>query len=74
MNVNQMVNMIVRMVMRRAVKTGIDKGINAYADQRDAQTGAGDTKGGQKRKAPDSAETRKRMKQSMRMMRKMGRF
>ena len=69
MNANQIINMVVRMVMRRLLRSGVDAGINAVGkrmnrDKTPEEVG----------KAPDTGETEKRMRQSMRMSRKMGRF
>lgn len=64
---NQIINMIVRMVVRRAVTMGIDKGVDVMAKRK----GYAEASNEQKAQA---AETKKRTKQSLRMMRRFGRF
>jgi hypothetical protein len=62
MNVNSLINMVIRQITRRAVNAAVDKGIDAAAGakQRKGSGGPGVDK--------------KRMKQQMRMVRKIGRF
>ncbi|TCP61987.1 hypothetical protein EV663_103174 [Rhodovulum bhavnagarense] len=69
MNATQLINMAVRIVMRKFLNKGIDAGIDMAtrrrqdtdpADRRDAHAQAQDTK--------------KRVKQSMRIARRIGRF
>lgn len=64
---NQLVNMIVRMVMRQLIRTGIDKGTEHLA----RRNGGGEATPTQKGQAQQS---QKRMRQGMRMIRRMGRF
>ena len=64
---NQMVNMIVRMVMRQLIRTGIDKGSEHLA----RRNGGGEATPAQKGQA---RQAQKRMRQGMRMIRRMGRF
>ena len=69
MNANQIINMVVRMVMRRVMKSGVEAGMNAVGNR--LNLGKTPEEQGQ---APDSAQTAKRMKQTMRVTRKMSRF
>ena len=69
MNANQIINMVVRMVFNRVVRTGLNAGINAVGDK--MSKGKTPDQAG---KAPDSSETTKRMRQTMRVTRKIGRF
>ncbi len=64
---NQLVNMIVRMVMRQLIRTGIDKGTEHIARRR----GGGEATPEQK---AQTGQSQKRMRQGVRMMRRMGRF
>lgn len=73
MNANRIINMVVRMVMRRLVRSGVDAGVNAYANRRDAKAGKGEGQA-QQGKAPKTGKTQKRMRQGMRMARRMDRF
>ena len=67
MNANQIINMVVRMVMRKAVNGGMKAGIDAVSNKM--------AKGkAEKTSAPDPAEAQKRMRQSMRVTRKLGKF
>lgn len=69
MNANQIINMVVRMVMRRVVRTGVNAGMDAVG-KRMSKNGAGDT--GQP--VAHSGEAQKRMRQTMRMSRRIGKF
>lgn len=62
MNMNSLINMVIRQITRRAVNAAVDKGIDAAAGARKGKDGAG------------PAMDKKRMKQQMRMLRKIGRF
>ncbi|MEL6375614.1 MAG: hypothetical protein AAFQ04_00265 [Pseudomonadota bacterium] len=73
MNANQIINMVIRMVMRRALRGGVNAGIDAIS-KRKSKNQVADGQPAQAQGGPDSKETTKRMKQSMRMARKMGRF
>ncbi|PYC48409.1 hypothetical protein DI396_05355 [Litorivita pollutaquae] len=77
MNVNQVINMVMRQVMRRVVNKGIGVGMNSLSriggdKSKQSKAGQGDT--------PPSApqvqggNTGKRMRQSTRLMRRIGRF
>lgn len=64
---NQLVNMIVRMVTRQLIRTGIDKGTEQLA----RRGGGGEATPAQKQQG---RQTQKRMRQGMRMIRRIGRF
>jgi len=72
MNAGNIVNMVVRIIMRRV----IGKGINAGVDAVGKRMSRGKTDEGKEddRPSPGAKTTGKRMKQSMRMARRMGRF
>ncbi len=69
MNANQIINMVIRMVMRRVLRSGVDAGINAVGNR--MNRGKSSAEGTQ---SPDTAETTKRAKQTMRVARKIGRM
>jgi hypothetical protein len=72
MNAGNIVNMIVRMVMRRVIGKGIKAGIGAVAKRRGkGARGEDDRQAGQ---APQTRKTQGRLKQSMRAVRRIGRF
>ena len=64
MNVNQIVNMVIRLVMRKVINGGISAGINAVTNRK----GKGNTDTGQ---GPNSGETAKRAKQTIKMARRL---
>ena len=68
MNANRIISMVIRMVVNRLIRTGVNAGVNKMSKAK--QYGPDETKG----QAPQSADTQKRMRQSMRVMRKIGRF
>jgi len=70
MNANQMINMAIRMVMRRVMRTGLNAGIDAVGKR----TGRGETPGKPGQGGPQADETRTRLRQTTRMMRRFGRF
>lgn len=67
MNANQIINMVMRIVMRRVIGGGINAGINAMGHR--LSKGKGET-----RDVPHAGEAQKRMRQTMRATRRMGRF
>lgn len=73
MNANRMINMVIRMVMRRLMRSGVDAGINALG-RRNGTGAEGASPGQQTDAAPNVRKTRQRMRQSMRTMRRFGRF
>ena len=72
MNANQVINMVIRMVMNRVIRSGVNAGINAVGNKMSKGKDAGPNE--QAGQAPQSAETTKRMRQSLRTTRKIGRF
>jgi hypothetical protein len=72
MNAGNIVNMIVRMVMRRVIGKGIKAGIGAVAKRRGQ--GARGEDGQKDSQAPQTGKTQRRLKQSMRAVRRIGRF
>ncbi len=69
MNANRIVSMVINMIMRRLLRSGVDAGMNAVGKR--MNKGKTDAEIG---KSPDSRHATKRMKQSMRITRKIGRF
>jgi len=69
MNADRIISMVIRMVMRRVMRTGVDAGINAVGKRMNRN------KDPEKRgKAPDSSESTRRAKKSIRLARRFGRF
>lgn len=72
MNANQLINMAVRIVMRKLLHKGIDAGVD-MASRRghgaDPEARPDDPQG-----RAQANETKKRLRQSMRVVRRMGRF
>lgn len=73
MNANQMISMVVRMVMRQVMRRGVNAGIDAVANRK-AKSRAGDDDHQNAKQAPGAGKTQQRMRQSMRALRRMGRF
>jgi len=72
MNAGSIVNMVVRLVMRRVIGKGINAGIDAVGNRMSrGKQGDGAGAGTQ---APQTGKTQKRVKQSMRAARRLGRF
>lgn len=65
-------NRLIRMVINMVMRTGIDKGVDLYAKRRTDAPDA--TSEDAKRAAQQASETKKRARQSMRMLRRLGRF
>ncbi|MCQ0093229.1 hypothetical protein [Roseovarius sp. M141] len=66
MNANQLINMAMRMIMRRLMRRGIDAGIGAVGKRMNNGSPTGD--------APNSKETQKRARSTMKIARRMGRM
>ncbi|KRS14379.1 hypothetical protein XM53_01240 [Roseovarius atlanticus] len=72
MNANRIINMVIRMVMNRLIRSGVNAGIDKMS-KRGKKPADGQN-------APDpqqkqqTAQTQKRMRQSMRVARKIGKF
>ncbi|WP_299844216.1 hypothetical protein [uncultured Roseovarius sp.] len=64
MNANQIVNMVVRIVMRKLMRSGVNAGMDAVGKRMNRGKEDGP-------KMTDTAETGKRAKQTMRMMRRL---
>ncbi|MGK7653048.1 MULTISPECIES: hypothetical protein [unclassified Roseovarius] len=72
MNANRIVSMIIRMVMNRLIRTGVNAGIDKMSKRgKKPADGKGAPNPQHKRQ---TAETQKRMRQSMRVARKIGKF
>ena len=69
MNANQIINMIVRTVMRRVIRSGLNAGIDAVGNKMSKGKPPKSTQ-----PDPQAADTQKRMRQTMRVTRKLGRF
>ncbi len=67
MNAGRAINMIIRMVANRFINVGINKGVDAMAKRQNRP----DATPEQKKK---SHETTQRMRQAIRIIRRMGRF
>ena len=66
MNANRIISMVINMVMRRVMRTGINAGMDAVGKRMSG--------GGGNQPAPDSGQTTKRAKDTIRMARRMGRM
>lgn len=66
MNVNRIISMVINMVMRRVMRTGVNAGINAVGKRMPGGKETGP--------APDSKQTTKRAKDTIRMARRVGRM
>ena len=64
---NGMINMVVRMVMRQAINLGIAKGVDAWAKRQGREDATPEQKA-------QTAESKKRAKQAIRVTRRIGRF
>lgn len=64
---NQMINMVVRIVVRQLVNLGITKGIDAWANRQGRKDATPEQKA-------QTAETKKRARQAIRVSRRIGRF
>ncbi|MEO0752192.1 MAG: hypothetical protein AAFY25_10340 [Pseudomonadota bacterium] len=64
--------MAINMVLRRVMRTGIDAGMNAIANRKKGQTP--DAPDQPRQAAPDTRKTQQRMRKSMRLGRRIGRF
>ncbi len=67
---NQIVNMIIRMVMRKGINLGINKGIDHVYRKKDVDPNSPEAKQAQK----NAGAASKNAKQTMRMIRRIGRF
>ena len=65
MNANQIFSMVVRMVIRRLLRSGVNAGIDAVGKR---------MSGDKTNSGPDTAQTQQRMRQGMRVTKKMSRF
>lgn len=74
MNANQIINMVIRMVMGRVLRSGVDLGINAVSNRMNRNKPDGQQTQAGKPGGPNAAETQKRMRQTMRVTRRIGRF
>ncbi|MFK7937914.1 MAG: hypothetical protein AB8B82_00935 [Roseovarius sp.] len=70
MNANQIINMIIRQVMRRVM----NKGINAGMDAVGKKMSKGKQGQPQQTAQVDTGESQKRMRQTMKVTKRMGRF
>ncbi|MEM9434504.1 MAG: hypothetical protein AAGA12_11325 [Pseudomonadota bacterium] len=64
---NGMINMVVRILARRLINLGVNKGIDMAARRRGGDDASPQVK-------QQSADSTKRMRQSMRLIRRIGRF
>lgn len=63
----QFINMVLRLVMRRLVNLGITKGVDAWADRNGREDATPEQKA-------QTAASKKRAKQAIRVTRRIGRF
>jgi len=68
MNANQLMSMAMRMIMRRVMRSGVDLGVGAVSKRMSKGKVENDAA------APQSGETQKRARQSMKIARRMGRM
>ena len=72
MNASRIINMVIRMVMNRLIRSGVNAGIDKFSQRgKKSPEGKGAADPQQKKQ---TAETQKRMRQSMRVARKIGKF
>lgn len=64
MNMNQIINMVVRRVMSVAINKGINVGVDTFSKR----------KSGSEPDPADTAQSKQRLRQTSRMVRRMGRF
>lgn len=67
---NQIINMIIRQVMRRFINTGIDKGFDLFSKKKNVDPNSPEGK----QLGADAKGSAKTAKQSMSMIRRIGRF
>lgn len=67
---NQIINMIMRQVIRRFINTGIDKGFDLFSKKKNVDPNSPQGK----QLGTDAKSNAKTAKQSMRMIRRIGRF
>ncbi|RKF17066.1 hypothetical protein D6850_05995 [Roseovarius spongiae] len=70
MNANQIINMAMRMIMRRLMRGGINAGMDAVGKRMSKGKTGAPAEGA----PPQGKEAQKRMRQTMRSMRRMGRM
>ncbi|MEB8386211.1 hypothetical protein OO012_03140 [Rhodobacteraceae bacterium KMM 6894] len=66
MNANRIISMVINMVMRRLMRTGVNAGMNAVGKRMSG--------GGEAGPSPDSKQSTKRAKDTIRMARRIGRM
>lgn len=72
MNANRIISMVIRMVMNRVIRSGVNAGIDKFSQRgKKSSDGQGAANPQQKKQTGD---TQKRMRQSMRVARKIGKF
>ncbi len=72
MNANRIINMVIRMIMNRVIRSGVNAGIDKFSQRgKKSADGQGSADPQQKKQTGD---TQKRMRQSMRVARKIGKF
>jgi hypothetical protein len=69
-HMNQIINMIIRQLTRRLINTGIEKGVGLFNRKKDVEPNSAESK----QVRVDTQQTVKTAKQSMRMIRRIGRF
>jgi len=67
---NQIINVIIRQVVRRVINMGINKGVDHFSRNKDIDPNSPEGKQAQK----SAGETSKNAKQTIRMIRRIGRF
>lgn len=71
MNANQLISMALRMIMRRVMRSGVDAGIGAVSRR---MSKGKDADGQDAPGTPQSGETQKRARDTMKIARRMGRM
>lgn len=74
MNANRIINMVIRMVTNRLIRGGVNAGINKLSQRGKNNAPSDGDRNTNSRQKTRTADTQKRMRQSMRVARKMGRF
>jgi len=67
---NQIINMIFRLIMRKGINMGINKGVDLFTRNKNIDPNSPEAKQAQK----SAGETSKNARQTIRMIRRLGRF
>jgi hypothetical protein len=74
MNANRLISMAINMVVRRLMRTGIDAGMNAFANRNKAQQNTDAPQVQRQQNAHDTRQLQQKVRKSLRLGRRIGRF